>query len=161
MRFITKVKALMLVIAMLIMAPANLFAVEPSEMLNDPVLEARARELSKGLRCVVCRNQSIDDSNAALAKDLRVLLRERISAGESDEQAVQYLVDRYGPYILLKPPLRSETYLLWGAPLLLLLAAIAGFSHVWRRRKNEIAPDELSSKERALAQSILKSEVTQ
>lgn len=130
------------------------FAVEPDEMLDDPALEARARALSTGLRCLVCRNQSIDDSNAPLARDLRILLRERLTAGDTDDQAIAYLVDRYGPYILLKPPMQRETLLLWLGPLLLLVVAAGGFALLWRRR--EITePDpvpQLSEEEKALLQ---------
>ena len=140
----------------LLLSTRPVFAVEPSEILRDPVLEARARVLSKGLRCVVCRNQSIDDSNAGVARDLRVALRERISAGDTDEQAVQYLVDRFGTYILLKPPLQATTYLLWIGPLLMLLMAGFGFRTIWK--KSADAPsvsDELSLDDRALISKIL------
>lgn len=104
---------LALVLALLA-APA--FAVEPGEMLKDPALEARARELSKEVRCLVCQNQSIDDSNAGLAKDLRVILRERLLAGDSDGEIKTFLVDRYGDFVLLKPPVKAETLLLWYGP---------------------------------------------
>jgi cytochrome c-type biogenesis protein CcmH len=102
-------------------------AVEPGEMLQDPVLEARARQLSQGLRCLVCQNQSIDDSNAPLAQDLRVLLRERLAAGDSDSQAVAFLVSRYGNFVLLKPPFQINTFFLWLGPALILLIAAAAF----------------------------------
>jgi cytochrome c-type biogenesis protein CcmH len=102
-------------------------AVEPGEMLQDPVLEARARQLSQGLRCLVCQNQSIDDSNAPLAQDLRVLLRERLAAGDSDSQAVAFLVSRYGNFVLLKPPFQINTFFLWIGPLLILLIAAVAF----------------------------------
>jgi len=109
-------------------------AVEPDEVLDDPALEARARAISAELRCVVCRNQSIDDSNAPLARDLRILLRERLQAGDTDEEAIAYLVDRYGEYILLKPPFKTATLALWIGPALMLIGAIAGFAMLWRRR---------------------------
>jgi cytochrome c-type biogenesis protein CcmH len=102
-------------------------AVEPSEMLQNPVLEARARKLSQGLRCLVCQNQSIDDSNAPLAQDLRVLLRERLAAGDSDEQAVGFLVSRYGNFVLLKPPFQIDTFFLWAGPILILLIGGVAF----------------------------------
>jgi cytochrome c-type biogenesis protein CcmH len=102
-------------------------AVEPGEMLQNPVLEARARKLSQGLRCLVCQNQSIDDSNAPLAQDLRVLLRERLAAGDSDSQAVGFLVSRYGNFVLLKPPFQINTFFLWLGPALVLLIAGAAF----------------------------------
>ncbi|HYD29910.1 MAG TPA: cytochrome c-type biogenesis protein [Azospirillaceae bacterium] len=119
-----------------LLAAAPAFAVEPGEMLADPQLEARARELSRDLRCLVCQNQSIDDSNAPLARDLRVLVRERLKAGDSNEQAVNYLVDRYGDYVLLKPPFKTTTYILWFAPLgVLALGLIAvGAFYANRRR---------------------------
>ena len=107
-------------------------AVEPEEMLKDPKLEARARAISRNLRCLVCQNESIDESNADLAKDLRVLLRERLKAGDTDEQAVQYLVDRYGEYVLLKPRLAPHTLFLWVGPFLVLLI---GGAILWRKRK--------------------------
>lgn len=131
-------------------------AVEPSEMLADPVLEARARHLSEGLRCLVCRNQSIDDSNAELARDLRVLLRERLMAGDTDEQAIAYLVGRYGNYILLQPPLMASTVLLWVGPALLLVLAVAGFAVVWRRQgKTAATPADFTDEDRALIAQTL------
>src|SRR5262249_49804138 len=96
-------------------------AVEPSEMLKDPALEARARAISRDLRCLVCQNQSIDDSNADLAHDLRLIVRERLTAGDSDQQVKEYLVARYGDYVLLEPPLKAKTLVLWFAPALLLV----------------------------------------
>lgn len=100
------------------------WAVEPSEMLKDPALEARARAISRDLRCLVCQNQSIDDSNADLAHDLRLIVRERLTKGDSDEQVKAYLVARYGDFVLLDPPFKAKTLLLWlGPPLLLLLGA--------------------------------------
>ena len=112
-------------------------AVQPDEILSDATLEKRARSLSAGLRCLVCQNQSIDDSDAPLAKDLRVLVRERLVAGDSDEQVIDYVVERYGDFVLLKPPVNSHTMLLWLAPLLVLLGAIGV---VWRAiRKPEPA----------------------
>jgi len=116
-------------------APAPVGAVNPDEMLADTVLEKRARELSKGLRCVVCRNQSIDDSNAAIARDMRLVLRERLAAGDTDKEATAFLVDRFGIYVLLKPPLHPSTYLLWAGPALLLLATGSGFFCFFRRRR--------------------------
>ncbi len=100
------------------------WAVQPDEVLSDPALEKRARGLSTGLRCLVCQNQSIDDSDAPLAKDLRVLVRERLVAGDSDTQVIDYVVARYGDFVLLKPPMNAHTLLLWLAPLLALLGAL-------------------------------------
>ncbi len=100
------------------------FAVQPDEVLSDASLEKRARSLSTGLRCLVCQNQSIDDSDAPLAKDLRVLVRERLVAGDSDQQVIDYVVARYGDFVLLKPPMNTHTLLLWIAPLLVLAGAV-------------------------------------
>jgi cytochrome c-type biogenesis protein CcmH len=99
------------------------WAVLPDEMLKDPALEARARVISQDLRCLVCQNQSIDDSNAPLARDLRIIVRERLSAGDSNEQVFQYVVARYGNYVLLKPPFQTDTALLWAFPFLVMLIA--------------------------------------
>jgi cytochrome c-type biogenesis protein CcmH len=99
-------------------------AVQPDEILKDPALEARAREISTGLRCLVCQNQSIDDSDATVAKDLRVLIREQLSSGKSDEQVINFVVERYGEYVLLKPLFRMGTLIAWLAPFAILLAAL-------------------------------------
>jgi cytochrome c-type biogenesis protein CcmH len=99
------------------------YAVEPDERLTDPALEARARNITRELRCVVCQNQSIDDSNAPLAHDMRVLVRDRIKLGESDDQVRAFLVARYGNFVLLKPPLQTDTLFLWFSPVLFLAAA--------------------------------------
>jgi cytochrome c-type biogenesis protein CcmH len=137
--------------AVALLVSATAFAVEPGEALKDPALESRARDISSGLRCLVCQNQSIDDSQAALAKDLRLLVRERLTAGDSDEQVKTYLVARYGDFILLKPPVKLETAVLWTAPFgLLALGAIALFVSARRRSGMvETAPDELTEAERA------------
>jgi len=114
------------------------FAVEPSEMLDDPVLEARARELSKGLRCLVCLNENIDDSNAGLAADLRILVRERLTEGDTDVEVVQYVVDRYGEFVLLKPTFSAGNYILWfSGPLLLIFGGIGAMVFIRRRSKAE------------------------
>ncbi len=143
-------------LALLLAAPTAR-AVQPNEVLPDPRLEARARELSAELRCLVCQNQSIDDSDASLAKDIRVLIRERIVKGESNAEVKQYLVSRYGDFILLRPPLKPETLLLWlSAPLTLLLGALA----VWRaaRRGGPATPDLSAEEEARLAEIAAKSE---
>jgi cytochrome c-type biogenesis protein CcmH len=114
-------------------------AVQPDEILKDPALEARARVLSQELRCMVCQNQSIDDSDAPLAKDLRVLVRERLSAGDSDSQVINFLVARYGEFVLLKPRLSAHTLLLWLAPFVVLLAGAGGLIMFLRRRRGEEA----------------------
>jgi cytochrome c-type biogenesis protein CcmH len=111
------------------------FAVQPDEVLSDPALEHRARELSRELRCLVCQNQSIDDSEAALARDLRLLLRERLKAGDTDQQVLDYLVSRYGAFVLLKPPFNTHTLVLWLGPAgVLLIGGIALLVMGWRRR---------------------------
>ncbi|WP_348639986.1 cytochrome c-type biogenesis protein [Methylocystis sp. B8] len=133
-------------------------AVTPGEMLSDPALEGRARVLSQDLRCVVCQNQSIDDSNAPLAHDLRVLLRERLTAGDSDRQAVDYIVARYGNFVLLKPPMQLNTLPLWAGPVLFLLFALISFSRYLRRRA-VIQPigeaPQLSASEQARLDALL------
>ena len=144
-------------ILMLLAGP--LAAVEPDEVLSDPVLEQRARELSKGLRCLVCRNESIDESNASLAKDLRLLVRERLVAGDNDAEAVNFIVARYGEYVLLKPTIGGSNWILWGAgPLMLLLAGAAGGVYVRGRARAQAPQDEgLSAQEQADLDEILKS----
>lgn len=121
-----------------VLGPA--FAVLPEEMLKDLALEQRARNISTELRCLVCQNQSIDDSNAPLAKDLRVIVRERITAGDNDDQVVEYIVARYGNYVLLKPPLQTDTALLWFAPYLMMASALAVVLTYFSRRSP--LPDE-------------------
>ncbi len=110
-------------------------AVEPDEVLADPQLEARARDLSRDLRCVVCQNQSIDDSDAPLARDLRILVRERLKSGDSDREVKEFLVARYGDYVLLRPRFGAATFLLWGAPLLVLAGGGLWVLGVIRGRK--------------------------
>ena len=134
---------------LLIFCASPLWAVQPDEILDDPALEARARALSQGLRCLVCRNESIDESNASLARDLRLLVRERLVAGDSDEEAVNFIVDRYGEYVLLNPQATGANWLLWGAgPLMLLLAGIGALLYLRKRSRgtgpegNALAPDE-------------------
>ncbi|PWC55104.1 cytochrome c-type biogenesis protein [Azospirillum sp. TSO22-1] len=111
------------------------FAVNPDEVLPDPRQEERAREVSKELRCLVCQNQSIDDSNADLARDLRVIVRERIKKGESNEQVLQYVTDRYGDYVLLKPPFKATTLLLWAGPFVILAFGALGTVVYLRNRR--------------------------
>jgi cytochrome c-type biogenesis protein CcmH len=124
--------ALLLLAALMVSSQA--WAVEPDEMLSNPALEARARAISKQLRCMVCQNESIDESQAPLARDLRVLVRQRIMAGDSDTQIINFLVSRYGEFILLKPPLSWHTLALWGAPPALLILGILMIVVVERRR---------------------------
>ena len=127
-------KRLCLIVAMLsLLALSPAIAVTPDEFLSDPALEARARALSKELRCMVCQNQSIDDSDAPLARDLRILVRERLQAGESDQQVINFLVARYGEFVLLRPRFSWRTALLWLAPVAVLLIGACGILVLVRR----------------------------
>ncbi len=131
-----------------LLAPGIAHAVKPGEMLKDPALEARARHLSGELRCMVCQNELIDDSNAPLAHDLRVLVRQRLVAGDTDQQVLDYLVARYGEFVLLRPRLEWHTLLLWGLPPAALVAGIAGIFFATRRRKRAtVEPPPLSAEE--------------
>lgn len=132
-------------------------AVQPDEILDDPALEERARDISAGLRCLVCRNESIDESNADLARDLRLLVRERLVAGDSDEEVVDFVVDRYGEYVLLNPLTSGSNLLLWLAgPVMLLLAGGLGWGYIRRRSASEPAgEDALSEAEEARLRQIL------
>ena len=144
-----------LLVLTLILAAAPAFAVNPDEMLSDPALEARARTLSAELRCMVCQNQSIDDSNAELAKDLRLLVRERITDGDSDEQVLNYIVSRYGEFVLLKPRFSLRTLLLWGAPVLLILAGGVSLIVFARRRVGKPTGSKLTAEEQARLAELL------
>jgi cytochrome c-type biogenesis protein CcmH len=149
-------RVLAICLVLLLAHPAA--AVQPDEVLPDPVLEERARDISAGLRCIVCRNESIDESNAELARDLRLLVRERLVAGDTDAEVVDYVVDRYGEFVLLRPPMRGSTVALWlAAPVLLLLGLALSVSYV-RRRARAPAPVEaaLSEEEAARLKEILR-----
>lgn len=124
-----------------LLVPAVSGAVMPGEQLADPALEARAREISRDLRCQVCQNQSIDDSNAPLAADLRRLVRERLQRGDTDAQVLDHVVARYGDYVRLTPPLRRDTVLLWTAPALILAAGVLGIAIGLRRRARAGVPE--------------------
>jgi len=133
-------------------------AVEPDEILDNPVLEARARVISAEIRCVVCQNESVDTSNAGIAKDIRILIREKLVSGSTDQEVIDFLVARYGDFVLLRPPFKPETYVLWIAPF-----AIIGFGGVWigfmlvglRRKGRAQKPAPLSAaEERAVAQMV-------
>lgn len=139
----------------LLAGPAQ--AVNPDEQLADPALEARALKVSKELRCVVCQNQSIDDSDATLARDLRIILRERISAGDTDEQAVGYLVARYGSFVQLNPPMRLDTLALWFGPLAVLLLGGIGAA-VYIRGRSPAGAGTLTAAEEAELAEVLKSD---
>ena len=164
-RMIVRARLVLVVLALLGASP--LHAVQVDEILPDPVLEARAREISHELRCMVCQNQSIDDSEAPLARDLRLLVRERLKAGDSDNQVLDYMVARYGEFVLLKPRVSWHTAILWGAPFAILLAGlfaigfsvlrrpgdatrseVAALSEAERQKLNTIAPPRADSEQR-------------
>ena len=126
-----------LLFSVLLLTPA--YAVQPDEILTDPKLEQRARDLSAGFRCLVCQNQSIDESDAPLAKDLRILIREHLTKGESDAEIRNFVVARYGEFVLLKPRLTAQTAILWATPFLIILV---GFAIILRRRKISGVPAE-------------------
>jgi len=145
--------ALLSVLISLAMSPVK--AVEPDEVLQDPVLEARARHISEGLRCLVCQNQSIDDSAAPLAKDLRVLVRERLKAGDTDQQIEDFVVARYGEFVLLNPRFEPQTFLLWFATPAVLIIAFLIVVFAYRRRSAAAAPAALSDAEERRLKHLL------
>lgn len=150
--FVRIFTAFFIIFAIIYQAPAVL----PDEILQDPALEARARDISAHLRCLVCQNESIDDSGAPLARDLRILVRERLKAGDTDRQVVDFLVARYGEFVLLKPRLNEETLLLWLAPLfIIIIAAGAIFWRIKHNQHNKLIP--LSDEEKRRLEQILKS----
>ncbi|MDB5644592.1 cytochrome c-type biogenesis protein [Methylobacterium sp.] len=137
-----------LALSLLLAASGGARAVQPDEVLKDPAMEARARDISSGLRCLVCQNQSIDDSDAPLARDLRLIVRERLRAGDDDAQVQSYVVGRYGEYVLLRPVFALHTLLLWLTPVAVVALGLFG---LWRlsRRRTDPAPQALSADERA------------
>lgn len=141
---------------LIMMLATSAMAVEPAEMLDDPVLEARARVISKGLRCVVCQNENIDDSNAGIAGDLRVLVRERLTLGDTDEEIMQYVVGRYGEYVLLKPTFFGSNMLLWLTGPLLLLAGGIGAVFFIRGRGKQPPEEGLDADEQEKLASLLR-----
>jgi cytochrome c-type biogenesis protein CcmH len=143
---------------LILLWPVSAPAVQPDEVLADPALEDRARELSKGLRCMVCRNESIDESNADLARDLRLLVRERLVEGDSDDEVLDFVVDRYGEYVLLRPTLDGSNMILWIAgPAMLLLAGGVAFIYLrGRRNATEATAVALNEEEAARLREILK-----
>jgi cytochrome c-type biogenesis protein CcmH len=149
-------KKLLLILSLMLATPV--FAVQPDEILADPAMEERARDISAGLRCLVCRNESIDESNAELARDLRLLVRERLVAGDTNEQVVDFVVARYGEYVLLRPTLTGANLVLWIAgPVMLLISLGVGGAYIARRRKEgpEGAKPVLSDAEQARLDEIL------
>ena len=151
------IRALLLALLLVgVAAPA--LAVDPDEVLDDPALEQRARDLSKQLRCVVCQNESIDTSNAEIAKTMRLVVRDRLLAGDSDDEIMAYMVSRYGEYVLMEPELRPGTYLLWFGPAILLAIGGLGVFFYLRRRPASganAAPD-LTPEERARLDALMK-----
>lgn len=158
------VKSLSFVLMLAVLAPFGAQAVEPSEVLSDPALESRAREVGKGLRCVVCQNQSIDESNAELARDMRVLVRDRIQAGDSNDQVMAYMVDRYGDFVLLDPPFKASTLVLWIGPGVIAALGMFWVVMFYRRRPEDDADGSpgntqaapLSDEERRRLDTLLK-----
>jgi cytochrome c-type biogenesis protein CcmH len=145
----------LLALLLVLLTALPVLAVEPTEMLPDPALEARARDIGRGLRCVVCQNQSIDDSNAEVAHDMRRAVRDRLLAGDSDQQVYAFMVARYGDYVLLRPPFKSSTLMLWlGAPLLLILVG-GVLLLAARRRRVRSEPQPLSAEEQRKLAALL------
>lgn len=144
---------------LLMLVGQPVYAVNPNEILKDPALEMRAREISKGLRCLVCQNQSIDDSDATLAKDLRVLVRDRITAGDTNEEVVTYVVSRYGDFVLLKPPFNMATLALWIGPFLLIIGGLIAIILFFRRNakpaQSGSQPTPLSDEEKKRLAELL------
>ena len=151
MRF-AAIRAVVVAAALVLSGAA--FAVQPDEVLDDPALEARARALSAELRCMVCQNQSIDDSDASLARDLRILVRERIAAGDTDEQVLAYIVARYGEFVLLKPRFSLRNALLWGTPAVLLVIGGAVLVASIRRRERPATKSLTTAEKDALAKVL-------
>lgn len=149
-----------LALALGLLAAAPAMAADPSEMLADPVLEKRARDLGKNLRCLVCQNESIEDSNADLARDLRVIVRERVEAGDSDRDVLDFVVARYGDYVLLKPPFKAETLVLWIGPFVLFVIGIWAAFAFYRKRPPAdtpaAQPAPLSAEEKRRLDALLK-----
>ncbi|MBB3608826.1 cytochrome c-type biogenesis protein [Rhizobium sp. BK602] len=152
-----KVKAVLrlLLVSVPLLAPLTAFAVNPDEVLPDPAMEARARTISAELRCMVCQNQSIDDSNADLARDLRLLVRKRLTNGDSNQQVLDYIVSRYGEFVLLKPRLSEKTLLLWAAPIALFILGGLALVVYARRRAGRPTGTPLTSEEEKRLNEIL------
>lgn len=147
---------LLFALAVVLTSATIALAVEPDEILEDPALEARAREVSQQLRCVVCQNQDIDSSNAGIARDMRVLVRERIVAGDSNDEVLEAMVARYGNYVLLRPPFNRQTYALWLAPLvMMLLSASIGIAVIRQARRKHEQPEGLTAEEEDALRSVI------
>ena len=157
-------KALIFGLTIILLSSFSTMGVNPDEVLDDPLLEKRARALSVNIRCLVCQNQSIDDSNADLARDLRILVRERLIAGDSDTEVLDYLISRYGDFVMLKPPFKGSTFILWLGPLFVFILAVIGLVIYFRRRQTELAntsdsSSRLSSEEREQLNRLLDREI--
>ncbi len=145
----------LIALALFLLLPLMAFAVEPDEMLQDPVMEQRARDISKELRCVVCQNQNIDSSNAGVARDLRILVRERLVAGDSDDDVIAYIHARYGDYVLMRPPLNSATLALWLAPFTLaLVSLLIGWAVISKSRRKTATAGFSEDEEAEIARFI-------
>lgn len=162
----SKVLTLLSIAVVVLLSFGSAHAVQPDEILADPVLEGRARDISQDLRCLVCQNQSIDDSDADLAKDLRIIVRERLVAGDSDSEVKSFLVDRYGSYVLLKPLVNFQTILLWMGPLIILLLGIFTVFLWYRNRQKEYGQEaiidtksqKLNAEEQSRLNALMKDE---
>lgn len=153
-QFVINLNRFLMVLLLAFVPVTGAFAIDPSEVLSDPVLEKRARSISSGLRCLVCQNQSIDESDADLAKDLRIVVRERLVAGDSDSEVIEFVVDRYGEFVLLQPTFAGHNLVLWlTAPLLFILGAI-GLLAVGRKRTSA-GPEPLSDKEKTELEKLI------
>ena len=150
-----KIRALTLVVLSYLIYAQPIMAVQPNERLADPLLEERARMLSQNIRCLVCQNQSIDDSNATLAKDLRVLVREKLTAGATNDEIFDFLVDRYGDFILLNPPFKPSTYVLWYGPLIFLIVGLLMTVLIMKKSKRRASEKPLSQAERVILSKLL------
>lgn len=150
------IRALVILVGLLTAMPSH--AVQPDEILDDPVLEQRAREISKEVRCLVCRNESIDDSSAGLARDLRLLVRERILAGDTDGEVKRFLVERYGEFVLLNPPFNLGNLVIWlSGPVVLLLGAMGAAVYLRGQRKEPAVPESpLTPEEKAEVERLLR-----
>tara|TARA_R110000868_G_scaffold244926_9_gene501439 strand:+ start:1567 stop:2040 length:474 start_codon:yes stop_codon:yes gene_type:complete len=151
-------RALFLSLLMISLLSASAFAVEPGEKLSDPALESRARTLSKELRCLVCQNQSIDDSEAELAGDLRQIVRERLTAGDTDQEVLDYIVARYGDFVLLRPPFEAATLILWFGPFAVIFFGLAGLFFAFRRQGSSESAQILDSDEQTRVARLLNEE---
>ncbi|MFC4351856.1 cytochrome c-type biogenesis protein CcmH [Fodinicurvata halophila] len=151
-------RAILLLVVFCLVLPATALAVLPDEKLDDPELEARAQELSEEIRCVVCQHESIETSNAGIARDIRILIRERLAAGQNEQQIRDYLVSRYGDYILFRPPMKPATWLLWFGPALVFAIGLAALATYLRKRRPQDSLSQLSDEERRRLRQLTEEE---